>query len=213
MTTTFLDREKAYKEWEGLLKRATTPEESDKIATANQLNSPLLRLPGEIRNHIYTYACRSTTVKHGKRPEVSERSCLFTQTFLLTCKQFYCEAIALLYTHATFELSGFGGWAANVSLNPKYRNLISSLYMDGGYLTTAIRKAWEFKAGIRAKPDLPGVERVLLKQPVRANDVCIDALRGLFGKPNLQVTDEEITDPYWLLKMQDSSRQPGTYRC
>ncbi|KAI4629101.1 uncharacterized protein J4E87_003362 [Alternaria ethzedia] len=213
MTTAFLDREKAYKEWEGLPKRATTPEESDKITTANQLNSPLLRLPGEIRNHIYTYACRSTTVKHGKRPEVSERSCLFTQTFLLTCKQFYCEAIALLYTHATFELSGFGGWAAHVSLNPKYRNLISSLYMDGGYLTTAIRKAHEFISGRRAKPDLPGVERVLLKQPVRASDVCIDALRGLFGKPNLQVTDEEITDPYWLLKMQKRSMQPGTYRC
>jgi len=84
--------------------------------------------------------------------------------------------------------------------------------MDGGYLTTAIRKAYEFISGRRAKPDLPGVERVLLKQPIRANDVTIDALRGMFGKPNLQVTDEEITDPYWLLKMQNSSRQPGTRR-
>jgi len=31
MTTAFLDREKAYKEWEGLLKRATSPEESEKM--------------------------------------------------------------------------------------------------------------------------------------------------------------------------------------
>jgi len=121
--------------------------------------------------------------------------------------------MALLYTHATFELSGFAGWAAHVSLSPKYRNLIPSLYMDGGYLTTAMRKAWEFKSGRRAVADLPGVERVLLKQPIRANDVSIDALRGMFGKPNLQVTDEEVTDPYWRLVMQNSSMQPWSHRC
>ncbi|KAI4641141.1 hypothetical protein J4E93_008019 [Alternaria ventricosa] len=207
MATAFWDREKAYKEWEELLKRATSPEESDKIAAANQLNSPLLRLPGEIRNHIYTCICRSITVKHGKRSEVSGSSCLFTKTFLLARKQFYCEAIALLYTHATFELSGWAGWAAHVSLNPKYRNLISSLYLDHNILHTATRKAREFKAGIRTKSDLPGVERVLLKQPTRANDVYINALQGMFGKQTLQVTDEEITDPEMLFLMRYSSMQ------
>lgn len=54
-------------------------------AISNQLNSPLLRLPGEIRTTIYTYVCISTTVNHGHPANGSKEGCAFTQTFLLAC--------------------------------------------------------------------------------------------------------------------------------
>ena len=43
-------------------------------AISNQLNSPLLRLPGEIRTTIYTYVCISTTVNHGHLQMVPKRA-------------------------------------------------------------------------------------------------------------------------------------------
>ncbi|KAI4696813.1 uncharacterized protein J4E88_000992 [Alternaria novae-zelandiae] len=143
MTTAAWDREKALAEHDELLKRAATTEEGDMIATKNHLNSPILRLPGEIRNQIYRYVCETTTIRYGenyeKRPEGTGTACRFTQTFLLTCKQWHSEAITLMYGLATFEVSSTEAWLSRQSFNPKYCSLITSLSVDSVVISTALR--------------------------------------------------------------------------
>ncbi|KAF9693809.1 hypothetical protein EKO04_008545 [Ascochyta lentis] len=58
------------------------------IAEENQKNSPLLRLPAEIRNIIYAYALSTATVRHRRRG----LSVYHDNSMLLTCRQIRYEA-------------------------------------------------------------------------------------------------------------------------
>ena len=111
-------------------------------AISNQLNSPLLRLPGEIRTTIYTHVCISTTVNHGHPTNGFKEGCTFTQTFLLTCSQFYAEAVGLMYSLATFDLSSATVDLSRLlclkSLNPEYRHLITSIQVNGQFAIDAL---------------------------------------------------------------------------
>ncbi|OAG14730.1 hypothetical protein CC77DRAFT_1054712 [Alternaria alternata] len=110
--------------------RATNREEQDKIATSNQLSSPLLRLPSEIRTTIYIHVCLSTTVNHGHPANGFKEGCAFTQTFLLICHQFYAEAVKLMYSLATFDLSRL---SCLKSLHPEHRHLITSMQISSQF--------------------------------------------------------------------------------
>ncbi|KAH6875187.1 hypothetical protein BKA58DRAFT_437176 [Alternaria rosae] len=209
MTSAAWDREKELTEWAELLKRAATTEEGDLIATENHFNSPILCLPGEIRNEIYKYICRSSTVRYGK--EYDERSegpvtaCRFTQTFLLTCKQFYSEAITLMYGLATFEVSSYEEWLSRKSLNSKYCSLITSLSVDSHVVSTAMRMTQggtyeEYEEDLHPK-HMPGkyfsgVERVHIDSPDWLGDSTRDVLRKWFEKEDLQVTGDEVPERY-----------------
>ncbi|CAN9209287.1 unnamed protein product [Alternaria alternata] len=122
--------------------RTTNREEQNKIAISNQLNSPLLRLPGEIRTTIYTHVCISTTVNHGHPTNGFKEGCTFTQTFLLTCSQFYAEAVGLMYSLATFDLSSATVDLSRLlclkSLNPEYGHLITSIQVNGQFAIDAL---------------------------------------------------------------------------
>ncbi|CAE7194017.1 hypothetical protein PTNB73_08696 [Pyrenophora teres f. teres] len=91
-----------------------TSEESIAITESNQLTSPLLRLPAELRNKIYEYACIDTTVRahqvmnlqiYRSNAPVSKRKPL---AVISTCKQMRHEASEIFYSHTTFDLIGPG---------------------------------------------------------------------------------------------------------
>ncbi|EFQ89007.1 hypothetical protein PTT_14884 [Pyrenophora teres f. teres 0-1] len=94
--------------------RQLTSEESIAITESNQLTSPLLRLPAELRNKIYEYACIDTTVRahqvmnlqiYRSNAPVSKRKPL---AVISTCKQMRHEASEIFYSHTTFDLIGPG---------------------------------------------------------------------------------------------------------
>ncbi|CAN9275536.1 unnamed protein product [Alternaria alternata] len=129
--------------------RKTNREEQNKIAISNQLSSPLLRLPGEIRTTIYTHVCISTTINHGHPTNGFKEGCAFTQTFLLTCSQFYAEAVGLMYSLATFDLSSATVDLSRLlclkSLNPEYRHLITSIQVNGQFAIDAMALVYKGK--------------------------------------------------------------------
>ena len=172
-------------------------------ATKNHLNSPILRLPGEIRNQIYRYVCETTTIRYGenyeKRPEGTGTACRFTQTFLLTCKQWHSEAITLMYGLATFEVSSTEAWLSRQSFNPKYCSLITSLSVDSVVISTALRTTQGYTYEEDEEYEdlfpkyMPGryfaaVERVHIHSPGWKEDYIFDVLRKWFEKEDLQVT-------------------------
>ncbi|CAN9304408.1 unnamed protein product [Alternaria alternata] len=197
MVSTDSDRNKASTDCEKL--RATNREEQDKIAISNQLNSPLLRLPGEIRTTIYTHVCISSTVNHGHPAYFPREGCAFTQTFLLTCSQFYAEALRLMYSLATFDLSGATTVHASKlsclkSLNPEYRHLITSIQADAYFAIDAKflidkGKVEEVLGDHSPAKCLLGLERLHVRNLYWANARQRDELRYLFDMEGLIITD------------------------
>ena len=73
---------------------------------ANARDSPLLRLPPELRNQIYANIFRNILVpiwQHKKIPGAAFA--------LFTCRQLRYETSALLYTQATFDFRGYEGYS------------------------------------------------------------------------------------------------------
>jgi hypothetical protein len=134
-----------------------------------------------------------------KRSDVSGGACLFNQTFLLTCKQFYCEAIALFYSLATFELSGHAGWLTQRGLNPKYRSLITSASVDGEVVSrefsAILREDTSERSASSEVPSpemcLPGVKKVYVHGRFWSTEVVRFTLRKLFKKEDLPITGDE----------------------
>ncbi|RYO21298.1 hypothetical protein AA0111_g9707 [Alternaria arborescens] len=147
MASAASDRNKASTDCEKLC--TTNREEQNKIAISNQLSSPLLRLPGEIRTTTYTHLCTSTTVNHGHPANGSKEGCAFTQTFLLTCSQVYAEAVRLMYSLATFDLSSRQFEVSKLlclkGLNPEYRHLITSIQVNDQFAVDAMDLVYEGK--------------------------------------------------------------------
>ncbi|KAI4920603.1 hypothetical protein J4E85_009370 [Alternaria conjuncta] len=74
---------------------------------ANRLNSPLLRLPAELRNLIYHYALGNSTVILAAH---HDRLCTYqhdTPAFplLAVCTQIHAEAALFLYSLNTFDIA------------------------------------------------------------------------------------------------------------
>jgi hypothetical protein len=75
----------------------------------NQQQSPLLKLPGELRNRVYEYAlggtiwtvgCTTATGSYG----VNYEDRTHQKSLPLTCRQLYLETILLVYSLKTFRL-------------------------------------------------------------------------------------------------------------
>jgi hypothetical protein len=167
-------------------------------AISNQLNSPLLRLPGEIRTTIYTYVCISTTVNHGHPADGSKEGCAFTQTFLLACSQLYAEAVKLMYSLATFDLSSRQYEVSRLlclkSLNPEYRHLITSIQVNAQFAQETMALIYgdkvEMVLGDHSPGKcLPGLERLHVRDLAWANARQRDELRYLFDMEGLIITD------------------------
>lgn len=86
----------------------------------NQLQSPFLRLPAELRNQIYRLAFSNTTIKIFPKDYGSNKptcpGCRFCDqlrklrgvSLLLTCRQVYAEANEFLVPNATFDVREVG---------------------------------------------------------------------------------------------------------
>ncbi|CAN9265018.1 unnamed protein product [Alternaria alternata] len=196
MASAASDRNKASTDCEEL--RATNREEQDKIAISNQLNSPLLRLPGEIRTTIYTHVCISTTVNHGQPANGSKEGCAFTQTFLLACSQLYAEAVKFMYSLATFDLSSRQYEVSKLlclkSLNPEYRHLITSIQVNAQFAQEAMALIYGGKVEMVLGDHSPakcllGLERLHVRNLAWTNARERDELRYLFDMEGLIITD------------------------
>ncbi|RYN19930.1 hypothetical protein AA0112_g10922 [Alternaria arborescens] len=178
--------------------RATNREEQNKIAISNQLSSPLLRLPGEIRTTIYTHVCNSTTVNHGHPANGYKEGCAFTQTFLLTCSQVYAEAVRLMYSLATFDLSSRQFEVSKLlclkGLNPEYRHLITSIQVNDQFAVNAMDLVYEGKVEEVLGDHSPakcllGLEKLHVRDLAWENARQRDELRYLFDMEGLIITD------------------------
>ncbi|KAI4616899.1 hypothetical protein J4E83_006481 [Alternaria metachromatica] len=81
----------------------------DEITHTNQPPSPLLHLPAELRNKIYTFIFTNTTININKlliKKDVLGRY-PSVRAVLYTCRQIYIEASALSFTLCTFVPSYF----------------------------------------------------------------------------------------------------------
>lgn len=101
----------------------------------NQLNSPLLRLPAEIRNKVYTYAILSARIMITRAPEMNRRdpSLYFELPGLhMSCKQIWHEATALLPSRGTFDVSDDDEqFLLSRGLSPTISNLVTSVRISG----------------------------------------------------------------------------------
>ncbi|RYN22683.1 hypothetical protein AA0119_g9953 [Alternaria tenuissima] len=160
-------------------------------AISNQLSSPLLRLPGEIRTTIYTHVCFSTTVNHGHPANGSKEGRAFTQTFLLTCKQFYAKAVKLMYSLATFDSSGLSCFK---SLHPEHRHLITPVQANALFAEEAKDLIYEGKVEEVLGDHSPakcllGLERLHVRDLAWADARERDELRPIFDMEGLIIID------------------------
>jgi hypothetical protein len=167
-------------------------------AISNQLNSPLLRLPGEIRITIYTHVCISTKINHGHPANGSKEGCAFTQTFLLTCSELYTEAVKFMYSLATFDLSSRQHEVSRLfclkSLNPEYRHLITSIQVNAQFAQEAMALIYGGKVEMVLGDHSPakcllGLERLHVRDLAWTNARERDELRYLFDMEGLIITD------------------------
>ncbi|KAF2127148.1 hypothetical protein P153DRAFT_398514 [Dothidotthia symphoricarpi CBS 119687] len=75
----------------------------EQITKDNQLNSPLLRLPAELRNKIYHFVFRDTTVRLRLRYEIGPSA----RCVLQVCGQTRQEALSIFYDYAIFDLTHY----------------------------------------------------------------------------------------------------------
>lgn len=81
----------------------------DRSAGMNRTKSPLLRLPGELRNKIYQYALSDRTLAYKKCSPVNVATANMDGTIhiyhlSLTCRQIYEETREIAYCLATFRI-------------------------------------------------------------------------------------------------------------
>ncbi|KAF2833656.1 hypothetical protein CC86DRAFT_461962 [Ophiobolus disseminans] len=139
------------------------------IMAHNQRNSPLLRLPAELRNSIYQYALSSSKVVvhlplgdplyRGSRLPVSLR-------FLTTCRQIYHETRDIFWASATFEFRDhchLHEFVEHIAA-PKKTALITSIEIN-------VATAYGFKNEVPAvKDSLPSLQRVHVQRPLKIGD-------------------------------------------
>ncbi|KAI4629103.1 uncharacterized protein J4E87_003364 [Alternaria ethzedia] len=181
------------------------------ITLRNQLESPLLRLPAELRNKIYAYVGVATTIQVVTRPQTHAKTwkdkklLKYPQPNLLnTCKQVRQEATSLLYKHALFEFSRCGPLAVLFHhCEDNCCERMTSVRVGSRFLQFAVRKfvkkddfwADTYKGTISV---LPNVEIVrLVSSPDREwfeDNRVSAALRAWCGNNTPEVIFEDIYD-------------------
>ncbi|KAI4658704.1 uncharacterized protein J4E79_006462 [Alternaria viburni] len=113
----------------------STPDELNtvmsKITSANQISSPLLRLPAELRNQIYTFVGLSTIIK-AIQPEGSLTCSFQVPEQLKACKQIRHEATSIVYRSALFDFTqcNTGVWL-NGSCDHSIGEFVTSIKIGG----------------------------------------------------------------------------------
>ena len=171
----------------------------------NQLKSPLLRLPAEIRNKIYTYVALSTTIKVTgtfDRDQHSQPYTLYLRApgLARSCKQIHHEATTLLYSLATFDITKHSTtFLLERGFNRNICSLVTSIRVSGILAFSVMSKSDSVTRSFRMNTTpagyLPGLKRVYvqkiywdwknLKDPA--------ALRNWLGDESLEIIFEEYT--------------------
>ncbi|KAH3948406.1 hypothetical protein HBI81_131640 [Parastagonospora nodorum] len=166
-------------------------DEAAAITLRNQKDSPLLRLPAELRNHIYGYVfdCIIIHIRYdrgGQWPvyeQGSWDSLPFNADALVNstaaCRQVRAEAGHLFYENSELY---FINWSVMVKIlsgiKPRQRMMIKTIRLE--------TPAWPLYKNIRPLKHLGGLERVNFAFPFRRLQLR-NALRKLSGKAELQV--------------------------
>ncbi|KAH7389472.1 hypothetical protein DE146DRAFT_635192 [Phaeosphaeria sp. MPI-PUGE-AT-0046c] len=117
--------------------RETTGLRAD-IAKTNQLNSPFLKLPAEIRNNIYEQICAKTIVKV---PADASRGALYATShqgasgLLHTCRQIRHELLPTFLDCTAFDLGMLPVDELQRKLDPSMRAVIKSVVLSNRTVT------------------------------------------------------------------------------
>lgn len=178
----------------------------------NQIESPLLRLPPELRNHIYRFFFDSATLKRDLKPSSANRClvevgnpCLF-----LVCRQIYCDTRPfqgaysykrLILRVNSKQIAGLVDWVGQEQCAQIVRiDMFQSL---AGAIEQTVRAAtlqgpyagpWPMSGDLA----FPGLNRVVVTYPIDRADNAIEigeALQTLFGNPEIDVQFKRAR--YW----------------
>ncbi|KAI4665169.1 uncharacterized protein J4E88_010617 [Alternaria novae-zelandiae] len=115
----------------------SAPSDANEITRSNQLNSPLLRLPGEIRNRIYEYTffdCKMI-VKDPHRRGLIYRRNNSPLHVLATCQQIRHEATTIFWNECTIDAASvFPRRELEPAVGSSNCARITSLVVDQGIL-------------------------------------------------------------------------------
>lgn len=148
----------------------------------NQENSPLLRLPPEIRNIIWghalggkTFVAKSSTTTRSARTTLasSRKDPKNGSALLRTCRQLFLETAPYLLTHGTIEFAG---------QNVDYFDLHPAL------------KAYQRDCVKRIRMSFPGVDQTLQWEISRVKDLYWTLLR-LPALDEVEVLFHDVVDP------------------
>ncbi|KAI4658705.1 uncharacterized protein J4E79_006463 [Alternaria viburni] len=183
------------------------------ITLRNQLESPLLRLPAELRNKIYTHVGLSTTIEviviANHMPQAKDWGSAKLKVglpgLLSTCKQIRQEATSLIGKSAILDLSKIDprSWLEPRCKN-KFSELITSVRIDYEFAEVASGVSSLYLGQtIRAKTSptswLPSLEKVHVKswgwRPFEDSEKIKSGLRLWCKQDNLKVIFEDLL--YW----------------
>ena len=150
--------------------------------TRNQLHSPLLRLPGEIRNKIYVYTFSNMYIRIYRWSKYTYER--FT-ALISTCSQLRYEARAIFFDHVTYRVSDTDhSWIKRISRLPVYQ------------LMTYIRMHYSGVDELRKmeRPVFPALKRVYVSaSPMGSHmsNYIPDKLRACTRNQDLEVIFEK----------------------
>ncbi|KAF9693890.1 hypothetical protein EKO04_008539 [Ascochyta lentis] len=184
----------------------------DAIAKHNQLGSPLLRLPAELRNRIYKFAFDSATVERDLSPRSTQRYRIVPNSsrLLLVCRQLRYEAFPFRkgskYHHLTLRMDGrdlsqlvdlIGQMqCADICCIEMFMSLASSIHRNvkSNTLSPPYGGAWNDGESHVFK----SLSRIVVTYAIRLDagaEQIGASLRTLFGNAELKVVFRSAT--YW----------------
>ncbi|KAI4629102.1 uncharacterized protein J4E87_003363 [Alternaria ethzedia] len=167
-------------------RRVLTSKEAREITLQNQLDSPLLRLPPEIRNKIYAYACSRTQAVFNNSPRARKSTAIIS-----TCSQMHHEAHAIFFAHATLDLRALLFSEFPQTLPHADFRLVTSIHLRSQRITRLLREDEQLVAERQGAKLFPELERVYVagwsKSRMPKDSLGVDALRTWAGNADLQV--------------------------
>ncbi|KAI4920644.1 uncharacterized protein J4E92_008287 [Alternaria infectoria] len=118
----------------------------EELARNNQLNSPLLRLPGETRNRIYEYVFFDSEVvakeRWGPQDYSMPRHNKSVIYVLATCQQIRHEATKIFWDRCTINAKAICDiQRVNLYMGPANSALVTSLLVDSYAVTSLIHRS------------------------------------------------------------------------